>query len=596
MTGEMIFTFIVVLIMLIGLIKEIARPDVIVFTALSVFFITGILTAEEAFAGFANQGMLTVALLFIVAGAIQKSGLVEQIIFSLLKKGKSDNRTLFTFLLPITAASAFLNNTPIVMTLTPIVRKWCVDHNIAPSKFLIPLSYATILGGMLTLMGTSTNLVVHGLMVERGMEGYSMFTLAKYSLPASVIGLIYLVTFGYKILPSYEVSEPTVTEKSREYLIEMVIEENYPYLDNPLVNKTVEESGLRDFKGVYLIAVIRNNEKIYPVRNSTKIWANDRLIFTGVISRIAEIQSKKGIELKTGTNVTLEKLRNGNTQVMEVVISHQSSLLHKKIKENKFRAKYDADVIAVHRNNERIESGIGDITLKAGDTLLLLAGADFEERFAQSNDFYVAMPLNKHPLLHKIDKKNAWLSILILASMIFLVSFGILSMLKAMTVTVILYIVLKVITPEDISRDMQYHVLLLIASAFGVGQALFKTGAADWIANKLILVSEPFGLLGILILLYIVTVSFTEMITNNGAAVLMFPIAIEAANKLAADPMAFLIIITIGASASFLSPIGYQTNLIVYGPGGYKFTDYFKVGLPLNLIVLVTTIGMIYIF
>lgn len=579
--------------MMVCLIKEVARPDMIVFVALTSLFVTGILTPKEAVAGFSNEGMLTVALLFIIAGAIQKSGVVEYAITYLLGKSKSERYSLIKLLVPITGASAFLNNTPIVVTLTPIIRKWSEENNISPSKFLIPLSYASILGGILTLIGTSTNLVVHGLMIERGMEGYSLFTLAAVSLPASVLGLIYLVTFGYKLLPNYKTYGEIASKKSREYLTEMIVEENYPYLDNPLVNKTVEEAGLRGLEGVYLIAIIRNGEKIYPVKHSTKIKANDQLIFTGVLSKIAEVQDRKGLTLKTGTNNTLETLRNGNGQLVEVVISHQSSLLYKRIRDSQFRAKYDAGVVAVHRNNERIESKIGDIVLKPGDTLLLLAGPDFEERSEQSNDFYVVTPVNNHPLLNKMDRKKAWFSVLTLALMIIFVSIDLLSMFKAMTITVVVYLLFKIITADEAKRHVQFHVLLLIASAFGVGQALFKTGAAEWLADQLLLLSAPFGGIGVLVLLYLCTITLTEMITNNAGAVLMFPIAIEAANRLGEDPMAFVILITIGASASFLSPIGYQTNLVVYGPGGYKFIDYLKVGLPLSCIVMLTTVVMV---
>ncbi|MDL4842688.1 SLC13 family permease [Aquibacillus rhizosphaerae] len=593
MTWEMAFSLIVVITMMVALVKEFARPDIIVFVALISFFVTGILTPSEVAAGFSNEGMLTVGLLFIVAAAIQKSGLVERGITSLLGNSKSERHSLFKFLVPITGASAFLNNTPIVVTLTPTIRKWCAEHNISPSKFLIPLSYASILGGILTLMGTSTNLVIHGLMLDQGMEGYSLFTLATVSLPASILGILYLVTFGYKLLPDHKPIGEIFGDKSKEYLTEMIVEENYPYLDNPMVNKSVEAAGLRNLDGVYLIAIIRNHEKIYPVKNSTKIKANDRLIFTGLITKIAELQDKKGLKLKTGTNITLDKLRNGNGQLVEVVVSHQSSLLYHKIKDTQFRAKYDSGVVAVHRNNERIDSKIGDITLKPGDTLLLLAGTDFEERSLESNDFYVVTPLSNHPLLNKVDSKKAWASISILGIMIALVTIGVISMFKAMCITVVLYLLLKIISGDEAKRHIELNVLILIASAFGVGKALFKTGAADWLANQLILLSNPFGQIGVLLLLYLLTTIFTEMVTNNAAAVLMFPIAIEAANRLGEEPMAFIILITIAASASFLSPIGYQTNLIVYGPGGYKFTDYIKVGMPLSLIVMTTTVLMV---
>ncbi|MDC3417601.1 SLC13 family permease [Aquibacillus salsiterrae] len=595
MTWEIAFSFLVVICMIIGLITEIARPYIIVFVALISFFVVGILTPTETFAGFSNEGTIVVGLLFIVAGAIQKSGFVERSISFLLATNKSERHSLFKLLLPITGVSAFLNNTPIVVTLTPIVRKWCRENKVSPSKFLIPLSYASILGGIVTLMGTSTNLVIHGLMIERGMEGYSLFTLAKYSLPASILGIIYLVTIGYKLLPDYK-ANALLDDNGKEYLTEIIVEDNYPYLDNPFVNKSIEEAGLRRLEGVFLIAIIRNGERIYPVKKTTKIHAHDRLIFTGNLSKIAELQNKKGLTIKTGTNVTLEKLRNGTGKLIEVVVSHQSSLLYQKIKDTQFRAKYDSGIVAVHRHNERIDSKIGDIILKPGDTLLLLAGTDFHERSQQSNDFYVVTSIHDHPLLNKLDKTKSWIAIGTLLVMIALVSFDVLSMLKAMSISVMVYLACKIITAQEAKQHVQINVLLLIASAFGVGQALFKTGAADLLANQLIYLSRPFGTIGVLLFLYLLTVIFTEIITNSAAAVLMFPIAVEAATRLGEDPMSFLILITIGASASFLSPIGYQTNLIVYGPGGYKFTDYVKVGLPLSLIVMVSTIFMIQLW
>ncbi|MCT2536925.1 SLC13 family permease [Aquibacillus koreensis] len=590
MTWEMIFTLLVIIAMMIALVKEVARPDLIVFVALTSFLVVGILTPAEALAGFSNEGMLTVALLFIVAGAIQKTGLVENAITTLLGKTKSERHALFNMLIPVTGASAFLNNTPIVVTLTPIVRKWCTENNISPSKFLMPLSYASILGGVITLMGTSTNLVVHGLMLERGMEGYSMFELAKVGLPISILGIAYLVTIGYNLLPNYSSSKTNINEKSKEYLTEMIVEENYPYLDNPLVNKTVDEAGLRHLDGVYLIAIIRNQEKIYPVKHTTKLNANDRLIFTGLISKIAILQERKGLSLKTGTNITLDKLKNGNGQLIEVVVSHQSALLHQRIKHTQFRGKYDSGVVAVHRNNEQIDSKIGDIMLKPGDTLLLLAGDDFIERSSQTNDFYVVTLLNDHPLINKMDRKKAWFSCGTLVLMIFLVTIGIVSMVTAMCLTVVTFLLSKTITVNEAKGYVQIHVLLLIACAFGIGEALFQTGTAEWIANQLLAFSMPLGKFTILILLYLLTVLFTEVITNSAAVVLLFPVAIEIAQRLGEDPLPFVILITIGASASFLSPIGYQTNLIVYGPGGYKFTDYMKAGFPLSCIVMVSTI------
>lgn len=583
MSFEIGFVLFIVVLMMAGLILELARPDLIVFGTLTIFLLTGILTPEEALKGFSNQGMLTIALLFIVAGTIEKSGLVDQLTRKLLTKSKTPNQTLLKVLAPISGLSAFLNNTPIVVAFTPIIRKWCAEHGISPSKFLIPLSYATILGGTITLMGTSTNLVVHGLMLDLGLDGFSMFQLAIVGVPITIIGIFYILTIGFRLLPSHKVMTEMVNEQSREYLSEVLVEEDFPY-----TNQTIEQAGLRHLKGLYLIEIIRGKEKISPVKSTTIIKAGDRLIFTGLITTIAELQQMKGLRVAAGTDLTLDTLKNGHTQLVEAVVSHQSSLTNKKIRDTGFRSKFDAGVIAVHRHGERIKSKIGDIILKPGDTLLLICGHDFQYRIRQSNDFYVVTSLVTPPCLE--DQRKGWFSILTLLAMILLVTFNVLSMFKAMSLAVVILLLARVLTPEEAKQSVQFNILLLIASALGVGTALLKTGAAEWIANGLLTISEPLGIVAVLMMIYILTNIFTEVITNTAAAAMMFPIGMEISSQMNLDPMAIAVLIAIASSASFATPIGYQTNLIVYGPGGYKFTDYIKIGLPLSIIVMTITV------
>lgn len=574
--------------MLAGLLLEVARPDMVVFSVLIVFLITDILTADEALRGFSNQGMLTIALLFIVAGAVQKSGLVDRLMKRWLMKSSNETTSMMRFFIPISLFSGFLNNTPIVVTFTPIIKKWCEERGIAPSKFLIPLSYATIMGGTMTLIGTSTNLVVHGMLLDFGLEGFSLFQLAVVGAPVTAVGLIYLFTIGYKLLPAHKDFSQQMKEDSREYIAEMMVEETFPFK-----GKSVQQAGLRELKGLYLIEIIRPDERVSPVRSTTVIQAGDRLVFTGLISTIADLQKVKGLTLRTGTNLELEDLKNGTSQLVEAVVSHQSFLLSKSIKQAQFRSRYDAGVIAVHRNNERIQSKVGDIVLRPGDTLLLLAGSDFIEKHQQSNDFYVVSTLETPKSLNENVKKG-WFAVLVLISMIAMVTIGWLSMFKAMALAVLLLLVTKTITAEEAKRYVQFHVLLLIASSFGVGVAMTKTGLAEWIANGMLAVGQHSGLIAILVFMYVLTNIFTELITNSAAAVLMIPIGLEMAGQLNADPMGFAVIIAIAASASFITPIGYQTNLVVYGPGGYKFTDYVKVGTPLSIIVMLITVTIVY--
>ncbi|MFC0558865.1 SLC13 family permease [Halalkalibacter alkalisediminis] len=586
MTFEIGFVLLVVIGMLVCLIKEIARPDFIVFCALAVLLLTGVLSPSDALRGFSNEGMLTVALLFIVAGAVKQSGFLTPIVTKSLGSGKNQRRSLLQMMVPLSTLSAFLNNTPIVVMFTPVVRKWCKEREISPSKFLIPLSYATIFGGTLTLIGTSTNLVIHGFMLENGMDGFSMFQLAIVSLPAGLLGILYMVTIGYKLLPTRKTSEESFDESSREYLSEAYVESN-----SPLIGKTIEEAGLRSLQGLYLIELIRSGDRTAPVASFLKLKENDRLIFTGVLSTIVELQNIKGLRVETGTKLKLESLQNGSASLVEAVVSHQSSLIQQTVKESRFRSKYDAGIVAVHRNDERINSKVGDIKLKAGDTLLLLANKDFANRWSNSRDFYLMSQIEDPEI---VNPKKSIIAIITLIIMILLATFNILPMFKAAVLAVITLFVTKTISFEGARKHIQFDVLLLIACAIGIGIALEQTGAAALVANYFVLMTKGAGVVGAIIVVYFLTTLFTEIITNNAAAVLMFPISLAIANQLSVDPMAFFVTIAIAASASFATPIGYQANLIVYGPGGYRFSDYLKIGIPLNILYLVVTVVIVY--
>ena len=588
MSFDMVFLLILLLTMFAVLIFEVARPDMVIFTVLIILLLSGILTVDEALSGFSNEGMLTIALLFILAGAVQKSGLIQQLMEKWLKNSRTLIGSMLRFFVPTSAFSAFLNNTPIVVTFTPIIKKWCEERGIAPSKFLIPLSYATILGGMITLMGTSTNLVVHGLLLDFGMEGFSIFTLAAVGIPVAVAGLIYLFTIGYKLLPDNQGFGKQVKENYKEYIAEMHVTKDFRFL-----NMTVKQAGLRELKGLYLIEIIRGEERISPVGSTSLIQCGDRLIFTGMISTIAELQKMKGLELETGTTITLDDLKDGSIKLVDAIVSSQSSLLSKSIKKLQFRSRYDAGIIAVNRNNERIKSKIGDIVLKPGDSLLLLAGTDFVEKYHHSNDFFVVSPLDTPAFLNQ-SRKKGWFSIIMLIAGIMTVTIGWLSMFTAMALAVLVFLAAKIITPQEAKKYIHFNVLLLISSSFGIGTAMRKTGLAEWLANGLLSFAESLGLLAVLFMIYVLTNVFTEIITNSAAAVMMLPIGIEMALTLAVDPQGVAVLIAIAASASFITPIGYQTNLIVYGPGGYKFKDYVKVGFPLSSLVMVTSVLIIY--
>lgn len=588
LTGEMIFVAIIIVLMLLGLLFEVMRADFLIFLTLVVFLLSGVISNTEALSGFANEGMLTILLLFIVAGAIQKHGIIELVVYRLLGKGKNIKASMLKVLLPLGLSSGFLNNTPIVVALTPILKNWAIDNNYSPSKFLMPLSYMTILGGTITMIGTSTNLVVHGLLLSAGLEGFSFFTLSVVGIPITIVGLIFLLTIGYRLLPEHLGAKQQISQETKEFLAEAVIEDEFE-----LAGNTVTELGKEVFDGIYIIEILRNNKRVFPINGMTVVEEGDHIIFSGSLNTIAKIQKEKGVSVKTGTELTLEDLKNDDNVLVETVVSHNSSLLNRTIKQVNFKNRYNAGVIAIHRNNQRIKSRVGDIVLKTGDTLLLIADQTFIDRNKHSSDFYVITPVQPPEKL-KQDMTKGWIGLVALLLMILVVTMGWLSMLEAMLVLVVLLVGFRFINPTEITSFIQFDVILLIASAFGVGAAMTESGLAQYVASGLTYLSTPFGVLGVIFIIYFVTNTFTEVITNSAASVLMFPIALEMANAINVDYMGLVVTIAIAASASFMTPIGYQTNLIVYGPGGYKFSDYLKVGTPLSLIVMVVACFIIY--
>lgn len=587
MSLDAVIVICTIIIMLICLMKEVARPDFIVFCALAFLMFTGILAPADALVGFSNEGMLTVGLLFIVAGAVQQSGILNQLVYRALGKKEGSSAMIPRMMLPVSGLSAFLNNTPIVVMFTPVIKDWCKKHNVAPSKFLIPLSYAAIFGGTLTLIGTSTNLIIHGLMLDQDMAGFSMFQLTAVSLPACIIGIIYLSTIGYKLLPVRKSSEESFTEHAKEYLAQSRITKA-----SPLIGKTIEEAGLRNLKGLYLIEVISGTERIAPVPSYYQLKERDRLIFTGLLSTIVELHQVKGLRVETGTDIELDELSNGRAVLNEVVIPSQSPLAYSTLKENQFRSRFQAGVVAVHRAQARIQNKVGDIVLKPGDTLLLLSDREFAEKHKESKLFYF---MNTTAQQELVPQKKSFIALFTLIGMILLASTNVLSMFMSAMLAVIVLILTRTITLEGAKNYVHFNVLILIACSIGIGAALQQTGAAEFIATYLVSWTAGVGIIGTIAAVYILTNIFTEVITNNAAAVLMFPIAFASAGQVGIDPMGLFVTIAIAASASFITPIGYQTNLIVYGPGGYKFTDYIKVGLPLTIMYMVVTVTMVHL-
>jgi di/tricarboxylate transporter len=433
-----------------------------------------------------------------------------------------------------------------------------------------PLSYAAILGGTCTLIGTSTNLVVNGMMIDAGGRSLTFFELARVGIPCVIVGLLYILVLGYFILPGR--LPENENDNGRDYLFEMQVA-----VAGPLAGRTVAQAGLRHLNLLYLSEIIRGQKTIVAVKPSEILQSGDRLCFVGVADGVPQLRRIKGLVPAEDQDWAWPSRRDAPGGIIEAVVSRSSPMLGKTIKEGNFRGHYDAAVLAVRRHGGRIKSGIGGIALKPGDTLLLLAGGDFLARWSNARDFYLISKVTDMPV---VDRRKSLISFGALSLMVLLAAFGVLDIFRAVTVV-------------EARRSLELNVLIVIAAALGISQALTKTGAASYLASVLLDMVSGWGVLGLLAAIYLVTSIMTEVITNNAAAALMFPIAWSAAAEAGYNPVPFAVAVAVAASASFATPIGYQTNLMVYGPGNYRFMDFLKVGLPLNLLIMIAALAAI---
>jgi di/tricarboxylate transporter len=547
--------------------------DYVFFGGLAVLLLTGVLDARETLSGFSSPGLVTVGVLYIVVAGLKETGGLLWISQRVLGQPSSTGRAQFRLMSSVGFLSAFLNNTPIVALFIPIVMDWSRRIRVQPSRLLIPLSYASILGGTCTLVGTSTNLIVNGMVQTRyGGEGLGMFEIAKIGIPLAVVGVLFILLTP-KLLPSRKAFDEIVANP-REYTLELKVTEG-----GAIENKTIEAAGLRRLPGAFLAELIRGDH-VYPaVPPDTVLQADDRLVFVGNVDSIKTLYEFKDLHPATDQIFKLDYPRHKRVMV-EAVVSNTCPLLGNSIREGRFRQRYNAVVVAVARNGERIKGRIGDIILRPGDTLLVESHAGFISRQKDTRDFYLINQIDNFSP-RRFDRAPIAFGILIL--MVASVAANWLSMLEASMCAAGLMLLTGASSPGNARRNIEWDVLLTIAAALGLGVALDKTGAAAAIASYLLNIvgTNPWLALA---MVYVITCVFTAIITNNAAAALVFPLAMNTAEQLGVSIMPFIICVMLGASASFATPIGYQTNLMVYGPGGYRFSDYLRVGLPLTIL------------
>lgn len=572
MEREALLTMGVVASVLISLAVTRISADLILMAALTFLVISGILTAPEALAGFANTGVITIATLYVVAAGLKETGAVQWVASRMLGQPATIRGAQARMLFPTGVLSAFMNNTTVVAMFIPAIQEWSQRLQIPASKLLIPLSYGTILGGTCTLIGTSTNLVVDGLLQSQTGTHLGLFELARVGVPLLLAGIGFLVLFADKLLPNRgNISEQL--NLVREYGVEVEVE------SGPLVGKTIVQAGLRHLTYGYLAEIERQGTLITAVEPNRTLEQGDRLYFIGAPECASELRRIQGLKPAHG-NVHKLDVANHQRCIVEVVLGAEFSALNKTIRESRFRTRFNAVILSVSRGGKRIQGKLGNIRLRMGDTMLLEASHQFVEQYRFRRDFLLVSPLNDStpPDFHK-----APLALGILFIMVLLSAIGLLPIMEAAFLAAGAMIATRCITASKARRYIDLPVLVVIAASFALGSAMTVTGAAGGIAGWLVFYDD-IPAWTVMALIYLLTVAFTEVITNNAAAVLMFPIALALSEQLGVSHLPFVIAIMFAASASFMTPLGYQTNMMVYGPGRYRFIDYLKIGIPMSIL------------
>ena len=571
-----------VVVVSLGLLLFVQRaPDMVMIGGVVILMAAGVLTPDEALKGMSNEGMLTVAALFVVAAAVERTGALAAIVDRALGRPTSLASAQLRTMIAPGILSAFMNNTPVVALMVPAIRDWARKHRLAISKLLMPMNDAVVLGGLCTLIGTSTNVVVSGLVADKTGRELGMFDITWLGVPLFVAGLVYLVSASQFLLKD---RRPAMSQSDdpRQYSLEMLVEPG-----SPLAGRTIEEAGLRHLDGLFLMEIDRGGHVMAAVAPTERLEAGDRLVFVGVIDSVVELQKIRGLRPATDQVFKLDDPRS-ERRLIEAVVSNTCPLVGRTIREGQFRSTYGAVVIAVARNGERLQMKIGDIALQPGDTLLLEAGPTFRERQRSSRHFYLVSEVSDSTTPRH---DRAWIALTVLAAMVLAATLDLVPMVAAALVAAGVVVASRCISSSEARRSIEWESLLLIAASFGLARALEKTGLAAAIADSTIAAAGDDPRV-VLAAIYFVAMLFTELMSNNAAAVLTFPIAWQTAADLGVSPMPFVMAITVAASCGFATPMGYQTNLMIYGPGGYKFSDYMRFGGPLNLIVMAITVAL----
>lgn len=583
--------------MAVAMLRSWAGPDTVLLGGVAVFMTLGVWAPHDPatgavgfpspavmVAGFGNPGIATIAVLFVVAAGLSRTGAMGMVSAPLLGRPASAARGQARLMVSVATLSAFVNNTPVVAMCVPLVADWCRKAQVAPSRLLIPLSYAAVLGGTCTLVGTATNIYIHGWLEEADRARFGMFTLAWVGVPAAVTGLVYLLVAGRWVLPDRGGVVAEMAEDLRRYTVQMKVEP-----DGPVAGRSIADAGLRQLSGAFLVQVERDGEQMVAVGPEQVLHGGDHLMFVGVAEAMGELQQVRGLVPATEQVFKIADPRSDRVLV-EAVVSDRCPLVGQSIRDGRFRTRYDAVVLAVRRGGEHMRSKVGDIVLRPGDTLLIEGHARFLDRHGDREDFYLTSPV-RGGQVPRYSRAAAAAGLLV--AMVAVVAVGWVPLLNAALLAAGGMVLAGCCTPAEARRAINWRLLLMLGAAIGVGQTLATTGAADAIAGLILQVAERGGPVGVLAGIYLVTMLFNMMVGHAAAAALCFPIASAAAAGLGVDIVPFAVVLMMAASADFANPVSYPTHLMVYGAGGYRVSDFVRAGLPLNLIVMAVTLAVV---
>jgi di/tricarboxylate transporter len=601
----------------IAFIRETIAPELVALSAVCLMLFTGILSIGEVSEVFSNTAALTIACMFILSAALEKTGVIDKIGQVVTGRAETHPRlSLIALLGTVLVASAFINNTSVVIILTPVVLALATSLNTAPSRLLIPLSFVSILGGSCTLIGTSTNLLVDTVARKQGLTPFSMFEITGAGMVLAGVGVLYLTLLAPRLLPERKTLMNWYDESiKRRFLTEIRIP-----AESTLVGKTLKEAGFTIDHDIEVVDIIRAdsdtsggknppsaqtidaarifrryidpNRESLPVDLNSEIRAGDRMVVLTNQREVVSLQQDDKTQGAEQASPMFEQVASDDATVMEGVIGAQSHFAGKYIGDMNLSNKYNIYILAVHRQHGPISSEFDSIRLRFGDTLLLKGSQEsLKELFDSKELVSLAEPVHK-----PFRRRKAPLALLSIIAVVLLAAFDILPIAAAAFIAAVAVIAFGCLETKDAYGSIHGNILLLIYAMLALSTAMEKTGAMELLVHQIMGIAQAFGPLVLLSIVYLLTSTMTEVFSNNAAAVIITPIAIGIAHQLGVDPRPFAVAVMFGASASFATPIGYQTNTFVYNAGGYRFTDFLRIGLPMNLILWVVAVIVIPIF